>query len=793
VTRILAISLLASLAPLHAFTPQLTLVEPRGGQRGAEVELHFHGERLEDMAEALFYEPGLTLSAIEVKDAKHAVAKLAIAADAQLGEHSLRLRGPSGLTELRSFWVGQFATISEAEPNATFDTAQRVELNHTVTGIADNEDDDYFVVSLKKGQRLSVEVEAMRLGRIFFDAYVAILDPKNFELASCDDTPLLRNDPCASIIAPEDGDYRILVHEAAYEGNKQCQYRLHIGSFPRPTAVFPNGGKPGETIEFTFIGDPSGPIRQSVTLPPDPVDRFPLFPMQDGLSAPSPHWVTVSPLDSVSIATSHGAIKTAAAAPPLPFAVHGILTDGSGWFGFSARKGQNLVIRVLSRALRSPLDSVISVHQKDGKSLANNDDQGAPDSVINWTCPADADYLLRVRDQLGRTGPDFAYRIEVTEKSPSLAANLPTVERVQSQKWKTFPVPRGNRYAALVNITRENIACDTEFSAGSLPAGVTLRCPPIPRSITSFPVVFEAVPDAPITGGLYPFFLKSTGDAPPLTGRLIDTIHHIDINNQGPYHSVSLDRIATAVTVVAPFHIDVSPPDVPIVKNGTLALKLKVTRAKDYKEKVTARFLWNPPGISAPVTIDIPGDRSEATYELNANNDAAIADWQVCVLAEANTPRGPVLVSSSLVPLKVAEPFVTMTLDLAATEQGKDTAMLAKIEVLQPFSGDAEVEMLGLPHGATTKPVKITSDSTELTFPITVAADAAVGKHNGVFCRVKIPQNGSTILHQVAQGGTLRIDKPSPVAKADPAPDKKPAPVSAKPLSRLEQLRQSAK
>lgn len=802
VIRLASILLLAVIIPAAAFSPVLNLVSPRGGQRGTEVAVKFDGERLEELTEALFYEPGLTLSNIEVKDGKLAVAKLAIAADAALGEHSLRLRSPGGLTELRSFWVGQFPSVAEAEPNATFDQAQRIELNRTVEGVAGNEDDDYYVCSLKKGQRLSVEIEAMRLGRVFFDAYVAILDPKKFELASCDDTPLLRNDAFASIIAPEDGDYRIVVHEAAYEGNDQCQYRLHIGTFPRPTAVFPLGGKPGETVEFTFIGDPSGPIQQSITLPPDARDRFPLFPQSGELFAPSPHWITVSPLDSIRETTTNRDAASATPAPSIPCAIHGIL-DGdaqSDWFKFTVKKDQNLVVRVLSRSYRSPLDSVLSLHQADGKQLAQNDDQGALDSVINWTCPADGDYCLQVRDQLSRTGDNFTYRIEITHKSPALAASLPTVERVNSQKWKTFAVPRGNRYAAVINLTRENVACDSVFEAAALPTGMTLHAPAIPRSITTFPVVFEAATDAAIAGSLASFSLRSTGDVPALTGKLFDTIHHVDINNEGPYHSASFDRIATAVTVEAPFKIDLEAPAVPIVKNGTLPLKVRATRSVGYAEKITVRFLWNPPGVSGPVTLEIPGDQSEILYELNANNDAAVAEWQVCVLAEANTPQGPVTISSTLTPLKVAEPYVTMALDLAATEQGKSTSMIAKIETPHPFEGAAAVELLGLPVGATCPPLTFTSGQTELTFPITVAADAKVGKHNGIFCRVKVPENGSTILHQTAMNSTLRIDVPSaaPVAKADPKPSDKPAEPQAKadpakPLSRLEQLRQRAK
>lgn len=793
--------LLASLTPLAAFSPELHLIEPRGGHRGTEVDAQFLGKRMEGAAEILFYEPGITVTNFTKNDERQVDAKLVIAPDATLGEHSMRVRTANGISELRSFWVGQFPTVKEVEPNATFDTAQRVELNRTIEGVADSEDDDCYVISLKKGQRLSVEVEAMRLGRVFFDAYVAILDPRKFELAACDDTPLLRNDPCASIIAPEDGDYRILVHEAAYEGNGNCQYRLHLGTFPRPTAVYPTGGKPGETVDFTFVGDPSGPFHQSVTLPAKADGHFALFPQQDGLFAPSPHWITVSPLEAVRETEPNHQLAEATAMPPLPAAVHGILdgTQKSDWFKFSGKKGQNLLFKVLARSLRSPLDSMLSIHQKDGKNLANNDDQGSPDSIVNWACPADGEYFIQIRDQLLRTGPDFTYRIEVTEKQPALSATLPTVERVNSQKWKTFPIPQGNRYAAVVNVVRENIACDAAFSADLLPAGVTMSCPPISRSVTTFPVVFEAAADAPIAGGLYPFSIHSTGDAPPVSGSLIDTIHQVDVNNEGAYHSVSLDRIATAVTVAAPFKIDLEPAPVPIVRNGTLRMKVKVARDAGYAEKISLRFLWNPPGISGPVTIDVPPDQSEAFYELNASNDAAVGEWQVCVLAEANTPQGPVMTASKLTPLRIAEPYLTLAMDMAATEQGKATVMSAKIENLHAFEGEATVELTGLPHGATCPPQTLKKDQTELNFPIAIAADAAVGKHNGVFCRVTVPENGAGILHQTAMKSTLRIDAPSPaaVAKADPAP--KPAEPAqgntapAKPLSRLEQLRQRTK
>ena len=788
---------LALFLPASGFSPVLSRMVPPGGQFGSEVEVRFHGERLGDVTAALFYQPGLSLSAIETKDGKLVTARLAIAPDAPPGEHSLRLAGPGGITELRSFWVGAFPVVDETEPNPPDKNPQRVELNRTIHGIAGNEDEDAFLVTLKQGQRLSAEVEAMRLGRTMFDASLAILDSRGFELATCDDAPLLRTDAFVSILAPADGDYRVVVREAAYEGNDQCQYRLHIGTIPRPCAVFPPGGKPGETIDFTFIGDPSGPISQTFTLPADERADFPLFPSHDGLTAPSPLWIAVSPLEAARDSETSHEMKSAVPLPPTPCAAHGVIDPGkpADWFRISAKKGEALVLRAIARAHRSPLDPVLSIHAADGKFIAANDDQGGPDSVLPWTCPADGEYLVQIRDQLRRSGADFTYRIEITGRQPAIAANLPTVERVNSQKWKTFPVPRGNRYAAVVNITRENTACDAAFAADTLPPGVTMTTGRIPRGVNSFPVVFEATPDAPEAASLHAFQIRSEGLDPPLTGRLTDTIHHIDINNQGAYHSTTLDRIAMAVTRPAPFRVELETPPAPIVRDGRLALKIRAERQPGFSGKITARFLWSPPGISGPTTIEIPGDKPDATCEINASADAAVGDWQVCILAEADTPDGPLLASSALVPLKIAEPYVALTLDLAAAQPGQPSAMLAKIETLRPFTGPARAEITGLPHGVTGTPQEFTSQQTEITFPLQVAADARPGKHSGLSCTIRVPENGSDVIHRSAANGTLRIDLPpkepdKPAPQAAAKPDATPA---AKPLSRLEQLRQRAK
>src|SRR5436305_1554612 len=144
-----------------------------------------------------------------------------------------------------------------------------------------------FLFDAKKGQRVSAEIEGMRLGTTLFDPYVAILDMKRFELASSDDSPLLGQDAMASMVIPADGTYVVQVRESAYGGNGACAYRLHVGTFPRPTAVVPAGGKAGEEVEVTFLGDPAGDFKQKIKLPATPPARFGVFAQDANGIAPS--------------------------------------------------------------------------------------------------------------------------------------------------------------------------------------------------------------------------------------------------------------------------------------------------------------------------------------------------------------------------------------------------------------------------------------------------------------------------------------------------------------------------
>jgi len=368
---LIASLVMVSPAQLHAFDPQLNLIMPRGGTRGQELEIHLHGNRMHEPQELLFYNQGITVKSLTKVDAKNVKAKLVIAADTPLGEHAVRLRCKGGITYMRTLWIGQFPVLNEIEPNHPFSKPQLVPMNHTVHGTSGLEDVDYYRVTAKKGQRISVEIEAMRLGGVFFDPYIAVLDSKRFELATSDDTSLLKQDAFVSLLAPADGDYIILVRESAYEGNDKCRYRLHIGSFTRPSVLYPPAAAAGKDVLIKMIGDPTGDYEVKQTIQGDEGSLYPVFAQKDGLSAPSPNHLLVSSMPFFNEQEPNNGWKNIKQEPKLtaPCAFHGIIGEKGDrdFFRFHAKKNQNLRIQVISRALRSPLDSVLVLRDTKGK------------------------------------------------------------------------------------------------------------------------------------------------------------------------------------------------------------------------------------------------------------------------------------------------------------------------------------------------------------------------------------------------------------------------------------------
>jgi hypothetical protein len=785
----------------EAASPVLGGIQPRGAQRGTEAVLTFSGARFTDAQEVLVYYPGVSIKKMEVVNDASLKVTVAIAPDCRLGEHAFRVRTATGISELRTFWVGAMPVVEEVEPNSEFDKPQPIQLNVTVHGVVQAEDQDYYVIECKKGQRLSVEVEAMRLGVTFFDPYVAILDAKRFELVTGDDSALAAQDGGCSVVIPVDGKYIVQVRESAYGGNGACQYRLHVGNFPRPTAVLPAGGKPGEELEVTFLGDPAGPIKQKVKLPASADEHFRVHCQTPEGIHPNGFKFRVANIPNTIESGTNAAVASATPGSA-PGAFNGVVAKPGevDYFKFSAKKGETYDFRCYARQLGSPLDPILYVGNAQGGALTGNDDSGGPDSYFRYAIPADGEYTLWVQDHLKKGGPDYFYRIELTPVQPVAVTTIPRVDgnNPANQDRQTITVPKGGRYASLIIASRADFGGALSIGIEKLPAGVTLTAEQLEAGLNVIPVVFEAKADAPVAGHLTGITATHADPKTQIPWKTaFDAAFVLSAPGQTVYTRHTFDRTAIAVGEAAPYSIEVIEPKVPLVQNGSYNLRVVAKRAEGFKGAITVYPLWTPPGLGIQGSAVIPEGQTECVLPMNAAPNAAARKWKTVVHAVADAGKGPVWTASQLFTIEVTPPVVALTMERPAVEQGGQTQLFCKVAVATPFEGKAKVTLYGLPAKTTSQVVEITKDTKEFAFPITADKTSPAGQHN-VFAQVVIDKSGEQIVGNT--GGTqLRIDVPlPPKVAANPTPTPKtpnPPPKTDTPpkrLTRLEQLRKEA-
>ncbi len=765
-----AAALLVTTLAVYGGSPRVTVVYPSGGQRGTEIEIECRGNNLEDAKTLLFDEPGFEATVIPPEKGKpernKTRIKVKVPADARLGEHTFRLITETGVADLKLFYVSPFPLVEE-QPEDKEDPLkpQPITLGTTVYGRTQNEDQDRFEVELKKGQRLSAEVIGAKLQtQQIYDPALTITKADGTPLTQIDDTALGRQDPITSIVAPEDGKYLVSIKESTNSGVGECAYLLHIGSFPRPMAVYPPGGPAGEELKVRLINDGTEPVEKTIKLPKEPHEKFAIFADEKN-PAPTPNYIRVSNMrNELEAEPNNDKDKATATEGELPAAFNGVIEEKGDidFFKFTAKKGQAYDLNVFARQLRSPLDSVLEIYAEKGNRIQQNDDNGQPDSYLRWTAPADGTYYLSVKDQLLRGGPLFTYRVEIAPVQPKITVWLPEMVINSSQERRAIVVPKGNRYASLVRVRRADVGGEIELAPDKLPAGVKVSAGKVDKSVDTIPMVFEAKEDAKQTAQTFVIDARLT--EPPKDGPAIPSAvqHDVDVaenGNQRAFYSVREEKLPVAVIDEVPFKLNLVQPKVPVLQNGAMNLKVVAERKGDFKGQITLSLLYSPPGIGSPGNIPIKEGENEGTLTISANDKAALQKWKICVVGSADFGNGPVWVSTDLVDLEVAAPYTAGKIQRTYVDQGDSTTVTVQLENKVPFDGKAKIALMGLPPGCTAEEQEVTKDDKEVTFTVKSSANSPAGQHRQLFCQFKLTKDGEEMVSSFAQGGILRVDK----------------------------------
>lgn len=795
---------LVSTSSVLASDPQANSLSVVGLQRGGSVEVTISGARLGDAHSLMFYMPGLAATNITKVDDNNIKATVTATQDAACDLHPFRVVTNTGISNMRLLNVSALPSVTEVEPNSEFQTAQAIAFNSTVDGVVLSEDVDYYSVELKQGQQMNVELEGLRHAYLndFFDPYIAVYDAKRFEITASDDSVILQQDCLCSMVAPADGRYMIEVRESSFGGNERARYRLHVGSFPRPVAIVPSGGPPGQPLVATCIDLLGNQWQETFEMPPQPSESFRVWSKKDGQLSPSPNYLSVSAIPNVMETEPNEDHNTIASSGPAPLAFNGILEkekDRDCWV-FEAKKDQQLEIRVHARKpMRSNVDPVLQILKMGGGALASNDDSNGPDSYLQFKVPEDGKYGLAVSDHLGRFGKHFVYRVEVLLQTPEVGTTVNEQTRYVSQ---VVTVPRGARMAIETNVVRKFLGGEAKVVAPDLPPGMTQAEAVCAADLGSLPMIFRAEANATNAGKLVDLFATiSTSPQTNVSGPLRQRTQLVRGQNNVDVWGRTEDKLAVSVVDAAPFDIEVIQPQVPLVRNGSLTLTVNAKRTAGFDKPINLRLLSAPNGIGFSA-VTIPGDKSTIGLPLTANNGAAIRNWPLVVMATAESGFGPIVLSSEFVFVDVTESLFEFKFQKTLGEQGKSTNVVVGTKQKRPVEGVVEIEVLGIPPGTqvATSKVPFAPDGTQVSYALQIPAETRAGNYKTIVCRATVTSEKGVIT-QTNGNGEVQIDVPiappaatTAVAIAAPiAASAAPTPTEAapaKPLTRLEMLKQ---
>jgi hypothetical protein len=388
--------------------------------------------------------------------------EITLAADAEPGRRELRVETPRGLSNPLTFYVGRLPEFIEQESEPAFDAkgffqgeasyAPPIETPITLPAVVNGQiiprepyalwypsapftpgAADRFRFVARAGQQLVIAASARRLIPYlpdavpgWFQATLTLYDDNGRQVAYADDYRF-HPDPVLLYRVPKDGQYVIEIKDAIYRGRPDFVYRIELGELPYITSIFPLGAPAGAAATVKLGGWNLPTDVLTIDARDMPPGVHPVAVSRGAMNSNAmPFSVDTLP-ECADVEPNDG--MEGAASVTLPVIVNGRVDRPVDWdvFRFEGRAGQEVVAEVTARRLDSPLDSVLELLDATGSRLAFNDDHEDKfddlrthhaDSLIRFALPKDGIYFVRLGDVQKHGGPEYAYRLRLSEPRP---------------------------------------------------------------------------------------------------------------------------------------------------------------------------------------------------------------------------------------------------------------------------------------------------------------------------------------------------------------------------------------
>lgn len=416
--------------------------------------------------------------------------------DTPLGIHFLRAFTGDNITPWQTIIVDDLPVATRKERgNDALARAFELKGAAILTGTVQANKSEFYKVKLAKGEAVTMEVLAQRLGSNL-DPYMRVLDARGRQLAFNEDEPGLGKDCRLRFTAKVEQSIVIEVRDSLYQGGDKHVYALRVGDFPQVNSVMA-GGKNG------IAG--SGPDAASKLVwgkeAPAGIARWsaPRF------AASKPAALVVVPNDLAEVQEEVEPNDQLAKATPVTNAgtVSGRFerTGDVDWFSWEARKGEKFSVRAQTRSWGLGSEVQLSLHGADGKTLVSSKVAESDEGSLELTAGGDGKAFLRVSHIAGLGGPAQGYRLNIR---PAKAATL-----VKTETDKVV-VPAGGTGDLKVTVERAGYEGTIEFVLAPQVEGLTLARNSIEAKKKEGTLQFKA--DASlVVGSIHQFRVQAIG------------------------------------------------------------------------------------------------------------------------------------------------------------------------------------------------------------------------------------------------------------------------------------------
>lgn len=747
--------------------PGLSHATPQAIAPGQTADVTFHGSNLAGATGLWTSFPATVELAPDIEnngnDAAKVTYRITVPADTAVGIGGVRLWTKGGVSNPRLFLIDDLPTVFDNGQNKTRETAQEITLPVAIDGTCEAESFDFYKFNGHAGQRVSCEVIARRLGTPL-DPVIRLLDSSGKELAYSDDEGGIAVDSRLALTLPADGQYLIEIRDIRYHGGGDHRYRLRVGDFPLANTAYPMGGQKGSSPMVTVMGpEPSLP-RQNIAIPADPgTEQISVGVKRPGgggsalltmVAGDVPEEVEFEPNDQ----------PDQASVVSLPSAVNGRfdVAKDRDYYQFDVKKGQRFVFRGMTRQLGSPSDIFMQLYKSDGAKLAEAEDAGTSEGVIDYTFPEDGTLRLMVEDLHRRGGSEFAYRVEIKPFEPgfSLAAEA---ERLN--------VPKGGVFVVKVTCARRGYDGPITLSVAGAGEGLALAGNVIPekKNETTLNVT---VPSAIEQGQLLNIrivgkaqigekeFTATASTMGPLRGAFSGL----------PNPPASLDGVI-GLGVAGPFPdffkllVDGGHVAYPQLV-GKTTLKVKTERLNKFDGPINLAVDGLPAGVTAEVK---PIEKGKGEIDIAVSGVAALAegDYPIRITGTAAHQNQPKTVVLNDVILRVVKPLAVQLAPAGPLTAGATQKLKVVLTRYGEEKGPVTVRLENLPPGVSgPEGITIAEGQNEIDVDLTATADANVGMCDKLYAVVHGTVSGRSI---VAQSATAALEV-MPAAAAAQAP-----------------------